>query len=298
MSFVRHYRSPIFRRALLNLRSKHTLSSPNLTHCTSNPKPIERKWSQAETDIINSIQLPPEAKNKLGRKSETRDALRARMATELLPGRTYLAIFLKICLDRRKNKEREKAEKSKEPSTGASDNFDSKQPFQDGASRPNRHSFWSCEEKRLFIEAMDYFGTDWELVSKHVGTRTRKQCQTNYHLHSKDPDYYRPDHESNRAKWKREEVNQLIDLIERHGESWDLIKATFPTRSLTSIKKKYFALTREKANKFSPDDDKRLSQLLVEVKLPNWGTVSKLLNDKFTPKECQVRWSQIRSSYK
>lgn len=93
----------LFKKALAGIRCKHTLpTTAPIPHIrNSKAKLVDKKWTQPEIDTIYSIELPLESKGKLGRKSKTRDAERARLAAELLPGRTYLAIFLKICQDRR-----------------------------------------------------------------------------------------------------------------------------------------------------------------------------------------------------
>ena len=37
---------------------------------------------------------------------------------------------------------------------------------------------WSAQEHKLFIQAVRVHGLNWELVHRHVPTRTKVQCRT------------------------------------------------------------------------------------------------------------------------
>jgi hypothetical protein len=60
--------------------------------------------------------------------------------------------------------------------------------------------------------------------------------------------------------WKRREELQLIDLVEKYGENFDLISQYIPGRSPEDIKDKYYSKLNPllSKNKFTPEEDQKI----------------------------------------
>ena len=87
----------------------------------------------------------------------------------------------------------------------------------------------------MLIRAVDCLGKDWSRISEFLD-RPPKEVRARY-INRLDP-------RINNSKWTESEDQLLIDLINEDMKDPDEISHYFPTRSIESIKRRYYKKVR------------------------------------------------------
>jgi hypothetical protein len=96
-----------------------------------------------------------------------------------------------------------------------------------------RRRAWSPQEDMIMIaEVVRHGDKDWRMIAEKVPGRSPRMCHDRYENH------LRPG--LMETEWSREEDNKLLELVDRCGPRFKRIAEHFPSRSLCSIKNRYY----------------------------------------------------------
>eukprot|EP00981_Chlorochromonas_danica_P011370 scaffold3979_cov158-Ochromonas_danica.AAC.3 len=134
---------------------------------------------------------------------------------------------------------------------------------------------WYRSEHRRYLEGLEQFGDDWELISKYVGSRTSVQVQSHHQtvtisrnfgsklLEDEDGDingeggHVRPAKGMNKVgAWTPEEIEQMDDGIKKFGLNWTKISTIVVTRTPRQVKNRYFYVqAQQRTHQSNMEDD-------------------------------------------
>ncbi|CAI7619712.1 unnamed protein product [Penicillium discolor] len=115
---------------------------------------------------------------------------------------------------------------------------------------------WAEEEDQSLLQAISTYGTRWNQVSQHVGTRNADQCAKHWQ-HSLDPSI-------DRSPWTAQDDEALLSAVLELGRAWRLVASTkFPFRSPTDLKNRYELVCRRLQN--TVEDQFQLHRALPDL---------------------------------
>lgn len=93
-----------------------------------------------------------------------------------------------------------------------------------------------------------------------------------------------------KIKWKKEEAELLIDLVQKYGEKWTRIEQKIKTKSAKQCMQKYKNMVKvERKGNWTEQEDKLLIEW-VKVHGPNkWTECSRRIGGR-CGKQCRERW--------
>jgi hypothetical protein len=140
---------------------------------------------------------------------------------------------------------------------------------------PNlRKGVWDPSEDKKILDAVQDHGKRWNLVAKIFSNRNSKQIRDRY-INYLDPQIAQ-------NKFTVDEDLLILELHNRYGNRWALIRALLPHRSSDMIKNRY---------KSSISRNKSLQQVL---KKPSVENVS---NEGYVNYECKLNYDNLFISY-
>ncbi|KAJ6184619.1 hypothetical protein N7519_005920 [Penicillium mononematosum] len=125
---------------------------------------------------------------------------------------------------------------------------------------------WTEEEDQSLLQAISAYGTRWNQVSQHVGTRNADQCAKHWQ-HSLDPSI-------DRSPWTAQDDEALLSAVLELGRAWRLVASTkFPFRSPTDLKNRYELVCRRLQNTVEDQSSTQLHRALPDLdELMNLGS--------------------------
>ena len=90
---------------------------------------------------------------------------------------------------------------------------------------------FSPEEDEKLKSLFKKFGSNWKIISIHMGSRTPRQCRTRYQNYLA-PGYFN-------GEWTKEEDELLLEKFKLFGSQWKEIKKYFPARTANALKNRW-----------------------------------------------------------
>ena len=146
---------------------------------------------------------------------------------------------------------------------------------------------WNKEEDMLLIQLVEkYQQKNWRKVSCHFGNKTSLQCFSRYKR-------IRPG--IRKGKWKKEEDEMIIKLIEKYGTSWAKISKEIKTRNGKQIRDRYLNVLNPSLNRttFTQEDDNYIIHLYNKYG-PKWSFIVQF----FTNRTADMIKNRFHSSIK
>ena len=118
-------------------------------------------------------------------------------------------------------------------------------PLQDASTWPGHRRRWLEDEDSRLRRAVLLHGTrKWDVISEYVGTRKEWQCRERWNQH------LRPD--LNKADWSHEEDETILRMVDMIGHKWKQISECLQGRASTSVKNRYYLITKDANGERSP----------------------------------------------
>ena len=146
---------------------------------------------------------------------------------------------------------------------------------------------WNKEEDMLLIQLVEkYQQKNWRKISYHFGNKTSLQCFSRYKR-------IRPG--IRKGKWKKEEDEMIIKLIEKYGTSWAKISKEIKTRNGKQIRDRYLNVLNPSLNRttFTQEDDNYIIHLYNKYG-PKWSFIVQF----FTNRTADMIKNRFHSSIK
>jgi len=91
--------------------------------------------------------------------------------------------------------------------------------------------FWTKFEDDLLLGFINKNQTkNWRLISDYIKTKSPQQCAYRYSKLLSD---------MSKKKWNRKDDIRLIELVETHGQNWEMISTQFGDRSQRDVESRY-----------------------------------------------------------
>lgn len=158
---------------------------------------------------------------------------------------------------------------------------------------------WTAEEDELLISAVKIYGTqNWQAVSQLIDGRTGQQCLHRYEK-AINP-------EIKRGRWTFGEDQLLKQAVKPFIDSgatrinWSTVKLSVPGRTDVQCRERWVNVLDPvlSASPFTPEEDKRLLELVQLYGSGNWSKISLELGKRRTDNQLWRRWKQISKGKK
>lgn len=124
---------------------------------------------------------------------------------------------------------------------------------------------------------------NWVGVAEHIPGRTAKQCRERWML-VLDPSI-------RKDEWTKEEDELLIQLHQRHGNSWALIAKQLDGRTENSTKSRFKSLERKRERSWTAHEDSTI--LRARAEHASWEAIAEMLPNR-TKHACKMRWKDLQ----
>jgi hypothetical protein len=149
---------------------------------------------------------------------------------------------------------------------------------------------WTTDEEKKLEDAVPAHGEkNWEEIAALVPGRTSKQCRSRWQntlVSSTDP-------ATALGKWTADEDRKLVDVVKAHGgKNWLAIAALMPGRTVNKCRSRWhmtLAPNIDPTNEWTPDEDRKFTNLVRAHGGKNWETIAALMPGR-TIKQCRHRW--------
>ena len=98
-------------------------------------------------------------------------------------------------------------------------------------SRSKARSLFTSNEDKLLLELVKKYGKKWDLISKKLPGRNKRQCKDRYQIYL-DP-------KIKTSPWTEEEDQKVLSYYTAIGPKWVTISIIFQNRTDTSIKNRF-----------------------------------------------------------
>ena len=127
---------------------------------------------------------------------------------------------------------------------------------------------WTREEDQLLITlAEKYNEKHWKEISRTFAKKNSLQCFSRYKRIK--PGIVK-------GSWKKEEDNNIVQLVLKYGKAWSKISKLLGTRNGKQIRDRYINVLdpETRKGKFTDEEDSKLLELFKQYG-PKWATISK-----------------------
>ncbi|KAI9138139.1 Homeodomain-like protein, partial [Paraphysoderma sedebokerense] len=144
---------------------------------------------------------------------------------------------------------------------------------------------WSKDEDCLLVSAIRRYGkSDWDSISKEVGSRNKVQCKNRW--------LYTLTYNPRRGQWSSTEDELLIKGVKTHCRNWTLIAKEIKGRTNEQVRLRWRKLSSPESTWMSKpwtaQEDWRLIHGVYNYGL-DWMNVSRCVEGRKVD-ECLRRW--------
>ena len=134
---------------------------------------------------------------------------------------------------------------------------------------------WTKEEDKLLLARVEEYKDKkvrWQEISKHVKTKTTRQCYSRYaQINPK----------LNKGLWSKKEDEELLNNISKYGKKWSFLANIMKSRSIKQIRDRYLNCLDGKLSRhpFTPEEDKKILDLVFKYG-SNWSRIAKEIDGR------------------
>jgi len=131
-----------------------------------------------------------------------------------------------------------------------------------------KHKNWTSEEDKLLLQvAINFEQKSWTQVAGYFKDKNPAQCRARYKR-------IRPG--IVKGPWRKEEDNQILELVKQYGRNWAMISKMMPSRNGKQIRDRFLNYLDPQINKikFTKDEDEKIIELYKEHG-SKWSVIAK-----------------------
>lgn len=139
------------------------------------------------------------------------------------------------------------------------------------------------------LELVQAYGTKWTQISKYIKGRTASNISQRYKNIMKKGFYmsdyhspyllpfYKENSENNDRGWTFEEEQKLVNLTNRHGKDWNMIRTKLKTKTEAQCKLRFNRLSQD--NKVLDDNRGKIEKLIEQYGIGDFTKIQQELNE-------------------